>query len=113
MEIAIDYDTPAKLMKWPSLNGERVSARDGAVLYTVFHGTLAECIQQLQEKVASQHHLYEIHTGDGTVLSATDAIASLERLGASAHPPPEEDLGGGDIVSPRQESSTDDDQPLD
>jgi hypothetical protein len=95
-------------MKWPSLKGERVSVRDGATPYTVFHGTLAECIQHLQGKVAPQHHLYEIHTSNGTVLSATDAIALQ-----NDQPPPEEDLGGGDIVSPRQESSTDDDQPLD
>jgi hypothetical protein len=57
--------------------------------------------------------LYEIYTGDGTVLSAADALEMVKRLHRSAHPPPEEDLGGGDICSLEAQPSTDDDQPLD
>lgn len=100
-------------MKWPSVNNERVTKRDGAVPYTIVGTSLSDCIRRLATKPESQRHLYEIHTADGTVLSATDALSSLERLDASAHPPPEEDLGGGDICSLEAEPSTDDDRPLD
>ena len=102
----MDHDAPTKLMKWPSLNGERFSVRDGATPYAVFHGTLAECIREVQAKPASQHHLYEIHSG-AEVLSVADALALQ-----NDQPPAEEDFGGGDIVSVEAEPSTDDDRPL-
>lgn len=105
---AINYDAPAKLKKWPSLKGERISAQDGAVPYTIVQSSLADCVRRLLSKPESQRHLYEIQTSDGTVLSAADALAIAMRID---HPPSDEDLG--DIASPRQEPSTDDDQPLD
>lgn len=89
MEIAINYDAPAKLMKWPSINNERVSKRDGAVPYTIVATSLSDCIRRLATKPESQRHLYEIHTSDGTVLSAADAIALQ-----NDQPPPEEQNGG-------------------
>jgi hypothetical protein len=100
-------------MKWPSVSGERVSKRDGASPYTIVETKLADCARRLASKPESQRHLYEIHTGDGTVLSAADALEMVKRLHRSAHPPPEEDLGGGDICSLEAQPSTDDDQPLD
>jgi hypothetical protein len=103
---AINLETPAKLMKWPSLKGERISPEDGAAPYTIVQASLADCVRRLLSKPESQRHLYEIHTSDGTVLSAANAIALH-----NDQPPSQEDLGGGDILSPRQEPSTDD-QPL-
>jgi hypothetical protein len=53
-------DVPAALRKWPSLNGQRISAADGAAPYTVFEGNLGECIREFLTKPGS--HLYEIFT---------------------------------------------------
>lgn len=71
-------DTPAKLMKWPSLHGERISPKDGAQPYTISQGTLGECIGSLQAKPAASLHLYEIRLSDGSVVSADEAIASQQ-----------------------------------
>jgi hypothetical protein len=60
-ENEIDFNAPADLRKWPSLNNERVPKAWGGVPYLVFEGTLDECITQLMSKAAAQH-LYEIHT---------------------------------------------------
>ncbi len=100
-------------MKWPSLKGERISKRDGAIPYTIVQTKLADCAHRLATKPESQRHLYEVHTADGTVLSAADALEMVKRIDSSEHLPPEEDMGGGDIVSVEAEPSTDDDQPLD
>jgi hypothetical protein len=82
--IAIDYDAPAKLMKWPSLKGERISVRDGANPYTIVGATLANCIRRLAAKPESQRHLYEIHTSpqpafDLGILPASEALTISER----------------------------------
>lgn len=98
-------DTTAKLMKWPSLNGERISPKDGASPSTIMHGSLRDCVDALRAKSEASHKLYEIHTGDGATMSAAEALALVP-------PPAEEEDGGGDIVSPRPEPSTEDDQPL-
>ena len=104
-----DY-TSAKLMKWPSLGAERISPQDGASPYTIMRGSLRDCVDALRNKPEASHHLYEIHTSDSTVMSATEAIALMPRR--ENYPPPEENYGGGDIVSVQSEPSTDDDQPL-
>lgn len=83
-DFQIDFDAPAVLRKWPSLNNERVSATFGARPYMVADGTLDECIRQFMSKPASQHHLYEIHTAPqaeliGAILS-TEQIVELARL---------------------------------
>jgi hypothetical protein len=57
----IDFDAPAILRKWPSLNNERVSKAWGGVPYLISEGTLDECIKQFMSKGVSQH-LYQIHT---------------------------------------------------
>jgi hypothetical protein len=104
-------DTTAKLMKWPSLNGERISPTDGAAPYTIMQGSLRDCVDALRGKPASSHQLYEMHMGDGGIMSASEALALVPTR--ENDPPPEEDSGGGDIVSVESEPSTDDDQPLD
>ena len=58
----IDFNAPAELRKWPSLNKQRVSASLGARPYVISEGTLVECIQQFMQLREAQRHLYEIHT---------------------------------------------------
>jgi hypothetical protein len=81
-EAHVNFDAPAALRKWPSLNNERCTGSTGP--YLVVDGTLDECIQAFIAKPASMHHLYEIHTSPQSrlvsrVLSG-DAIVELARL---------------------------------
>jgi hypothetical protein len=76
--IHIDFNAPAVLRKWPSLNNERVSASLGARPYLVVEGSLDECIRQFLAKPASQRHLYEIHTAPQTDL--VSAVLSAEHI---------------------------------
>jgi hypothetical protein len=76
--IHIDFDAPAILRKWPSLNNERVSASLGARPYLVVEGSLDECIRQFLAKPASQRQLYEIHTAPQTDL--VSAVMSAEHI---------------------------------
>ena len=83
-EVQIDFDAPAALRKWPSVNNERVSASLGARPYMVIDGTLDECIRRFMLQPKSQHHLYEIHTAPqadlvSAILSA-DYVVELARL---------------------------------
>jgi hypothetical protein len=76
--IRIDFNAPAILKKWPSLNNERVSASFGARSYLVFDGTLDQCIRQFLAKPANQRHLYEIHTAPQT--DVVSAVLSAEHI---------------------------------
>jgi hypothetical protein len=72
----IVYDAPADLKKWPSLNNQRRGG--GRSPYSVFHGTLAECIRELMAKPAKGISLYDVITApqpafDRVVLSPGDA----------------------------------------
>jgi hypothetical protein len=83
-EVKINFDAPATLRKWPSLNNERVNASLGARPYLIIDGTLDECIRKFMSQPTSQHHLYEIHTAPqsdlvSAVLSA-EHIVELARL---------------------------------
>jgi hypothetical protein len=83
-EAQINFDAPATLRKWPSVNNERVSASLGARPYMIIDGTLDECIRKFMAMRVSQHHLYEIHTAAqsdlvSAVLSAAH-IVELARL---------------------------------
>src|SRR5260370_24244208 len=60
--VQINFDARATLRKWPSLQNARISAADGGRPYSIFDGTLDDCIRQFMAKPASQRHLYEIHT---------------------------------------------------
>lgn len=66
----IDFLAPAALMKWPSVNKERVSAALGARPYTIIAGTLDECMRKFMSQPVSQHHLYEIQTAPQSDLVA-------------------------------------------
>ena len=83
-EVQINFDAPATLRKWPSLNNERVNASLGARPYMIVEGTLDECIRKFIAMPVGQHHLYEIHTAAqsdliGEVLSPAH-IVELARL---------------------------------
>jgi hypothetical protein len=80
----LDFEIPATLRKWPSLQGERIPLAAGARSYLVFEGTLDQCINRLSEKPASSRPLHEIETEPqgltlATVLSADD-VQELVRL---------------------------------
>ena len=76
--VHIDFNAPAILRKWPSLNSERISASLGARPYLVVEGSLDECIRQFLAKPASQRQLYEIHTAPQTDL--VSAVLSAEHI---------------------------------
>lgn len=78
----VNFDAPAILRKWPSLNNRRRTESTGP--YLLLDGTLDECIREFMSKPASVRHLYEIHTPPqpplvGAVLSE-EIIAELARL---------------------------------
>lgn len=82
--VQINFDAPAVLRKWPSVNNERVSASLGARPYLIIDGTLDECIRKFMTMPINQHHLYEMHTAPQSdlvraVLPA-DHIVELARL---------------------------------
>ena len=78
----VNFDAPAHLRKWPSLNNQRRS--DVAGPYSVLDGTLDECIREFMAKPAAMRHLYEIHTSPqpplvSAVLSG-EIVVELARL---------------------------------
>jgi len=79
----VNFDAPAVLRKWPSLNGQRRT--EGAGPYIVVDGSLDECIRGYRAKPAPMRHLYEIHTSPqppyflGPVLSG-DQLIEIARL---------------------------------
>ena len=82
--VQINFDVPATLRKWPSIKNERISAAEGGRPYSIFDGTLDDCIRQFMAKPASQRHLYEIHTApQGELISgvlSAEQIVELARL---------------------------------
>jgi hypothetical protein len=77
-EAQINFDAPATLRKWPSLNNERINASLGARPYMIIEGTLDECIQRFMSQPPSQHHLYEVHTAPQSDLIS--AVLSVEHI---------------------------------
>jgi hypothetical protein len=61
-DVKINFNAPASLRKWPSLDKQRVTDAAYAEPYTVVDGTLDDCIRAMMAKPVSSHHLYEIHT---------------------------------------------------
>ena len=78
----IDFDAPAVLRKWPSLNNQRRTEAAGP--YMLSEGTLGECLRELMAKPAPTRHLYEIHTSPQPPLVADvlsgESLAELARL---------------------------------
>ena len=81
-ETHINFDAPAILRKWPSLNNQRRT--EGTGPYLLLDGTLGECIQEFMAKPAPHQHLYEIHTSPQPPLVADilsgAIVAELARL---------------------------------
>jgi hypothetical protein len=81
-EAHVDFDLPATLRKWPSLNNERL--KEGRSAYLVFAGTLDECIREFMARAESARHLYEIHTASQppllTGVLVAEHIVELARL---------------------------------
>jgi hypothetical protein len=81
-EAHVDFDKPAVLRKWPSLQNQRRT--DGTGPYLVVDSTLNECIREFMAKPASQRHLYEIHTSPQPPLVrpilSEEIIAEFARL---------------------------------
>lgn len=78
----VNFEAPAILRKWPSLNGQR--RIDSAGPYLLLDGTLDECIREFMAKPGPVRHLHEIHTSPqpplvGAALSG-ETITELERL---------------------------------
>ena len=79
----VNFDAPAVLRKWPSLNGQRRTVATAP--YIVVEGSLDECIREYNAKPPSMRHLYEIHTSPqppyflGPVLSG-DQLIEIARL---------------------------------
>jgi hypothetical protein len=78
----VDFNAPATLRKWPSLNHQRRT--EGSGPYLLVDGTLDECIREFMAKPTAMRHLYEIHTSPqpplvSPVLSG-DIVSELARL---------------------------------
>ena len=78
----INFEAPAVLRKWPSLNNQRRTEGPGP--YLLIDGTLDECIREFMAKPAPMRHLYEIHTSPQPPLVADvlsgEIVAELARL---------------------------------
>ena len=77
----VNFDAPAVLRKWPSLDNQR---REGTVPYLLLEGTLDECIREFMARAASYRHLYEIYTSPQPPLVADvlsrESVTELARL---------------------------------
>ena len=78
----INFDAPAVLRKWPSLNNQRITEAAGP--YLVYDSTLDECLREFMAKPAAARHLYVIHTSPQLPLVAGvlsgESLAELVRL---------------------------------
>jgi hypothetical protein len=78
---SVDFDAPAELRKWPSLNNQ---GRPDRETYMVTAGPLDQCIREFMAKPGAVRHLYEIHTArqPPLILGALSAehILELSRL---------------------------------
>jgi len=58
-KLHVNFQAPAALRKWPSLNNRR---RDDREPYVVYEGTLELCIREFMTKPAATRELYDIQT---------------------------------------------------
>ena len=77
-----NFDAPAVLRKWPSLNNQQRTEATGP--YLLHDGTLDECLREFMAKPTPTRHLYEIHTSPQPPLVADvlsgESLAELARL---------------------------------
>ena len=78
----INFDAPAVLRKWPSLNNQRRT--EGTGPYLLREGTLDECLREFMAKPTPTRHHYEIHTSPQpplvTDVLSGESLAELARL---------------------------------
>ena len=78
----VNFNAPAVLRKWPSLNNQRRTESAGP--YLLLDGTLDECIKEFMAKPESTRHLYEIQTAPQPPLVTetllSEHVAELARL---------------------------------
>jgi hypothetical protein len=78
----VDFEAPAILRKWPSLNNQPAPDAKWPHPYLIVEGTLDECIEKFMAQPSSQRHLYEIHaTPQAEVVSAVMSAAHIVELG--------------------------------
>src|SRR6266481_5681907 len=75
-DVHVNFDAPAIVRKWPSLNNQRRTEGTGS--YLLLDGTLDECIREFMAKPAPMRHLYEIHTSPQPPL--VNAVLSGEHV---------------------------------
>jgi len=77
----VDFEAPARLYKWPSLNNTR---REDRGPYIVADGTLDQCIRGFMNKPDNTRHLYEIRTEPQpplvTSILSPEHVIELSRL---------------------------------
>jgi hypothetical protein len=78
----VNFDAPAVLRKWPSLNNQRRIDSTGP--YLLVEGSLDECIREFMAKRPPDRHLYEIYTEPQPPLVpdtlSGEIVAELARL---------------------------------
>jgi hypothetical protein len=81
-DVHVNFDAPATLRKWPSLNNQRRT--EGTGPYLLLDGTLDQCIREFMAKPATYRHLYDIHTAPQPPLVAHvlsgEIVAEIARL---------------------------------
>ena len=77
----VNFGAAAGLRKWPSLGNQRREDRDA---YTVFEGTLDQCITAFMDRPEVTRHLYVIQTPPQpplvTDILSPEHILELSRL---------------------------------
>ena len=77
----VNFGAAAGLRKCPSLANQR---REDRNTYTVFEGTLDQCITAFMDRPETTRHLYEIHTPPQpplvTDILSSEHIIELSRL---------------------------------
>lgn len=81
-EVPVSFDAPAVVRKWPSLHNAR--RLDATGPYSVFEGTLDECMKEFMAKPEATRHLYEILTAPQppliTEVLSAEHVIELTRL---------------------------------
>ena len=78
----VEFDLPAIVRKWPSINNSR--RNDGTGPYLVVQGTLDECLRDFMRRPEKTRHLYDIQTTPQpplvTEILTAEHVVELARL---------------------------------
>jgi hypothetical protein len=82
--MTINYDAPASLHKWETLEKKRAGDAQMLGAHQIWDGTLRGCIKQFLDKPESQRPLYDIMIGEEagigkTILEPSDIMAIASR----------------------------------